>query len=377
MDCCYQKDCGGCELRHMPIEEYKKYKIQQIQKILSGINQTYEFCTPVFIEDGQRRRATFAFAYRKQNLLFGFNRRQSSEIIDIEHCCLLTSKINDNLENIKILIQELCQVKQVQKRKNKIIGYSNINQGDVWVTEADNGLDIVLEFSEEISLEHRLIISEHIQKCDNIIRISHRRNPQDKIETIIEKSKPYIIISGYHIYIPAGTFLQASKQAEQKMIDIVQCYLGQSRGKTADLFCGVGTFSYPMSLEKSNKIISIDSSSDLLHGFRESINKNMISNIQIEEKNLFKYPLDVNELRNLDILVFDPPRAGAEAQVKQIALLKKEEGPKKIIAVSCNPHSFVRDANILITGGYKLEKITLVDQFVYSNHSELVALFTK
>ena len=114
-----------------------------------------------------------------------------------------------------------------------------------------------------------------------------------------------------------------------------------------------------------------------MDGFRRSINKNMIANVETAVKNLFKYPLDTSELKGFAAVVFDPPRAGAEAQAAQLAALPEADRPAKIIAVSCNPHSFVRDANILLAGGYKLAEVTIVDQFVYSNHSELVALFTK
>lgn len=101
----------------------------------------------------------------------------------------------------------------------------------------------------------------------------------------------------------------------------------------------------------------------------------MIPNIEIQAKNLFKYPLDKLELKGFSAVVFDPPRAGAAAQVKKIA--EMTDKPEKIIAVSCNPNTFVNDANTLISAGYKIDEITLVDQFIYSNHSELVALFTK
>ena len=81
--------------------------------------------------------------------------------------------------------------------------------------------------------------------------------------------------------------------------------------------------------------------------------------------------------KNYDIVVFDPPRAGAEAQMKEVAKLSEAERPKKIVAVSCNPESFVNDADILIDVGYKIIEITIVDQFIYSPHAEVVALFEK
>lgn len=376
MECPYQNQCGGCSLRHLSKEAYQTYKIEQIQKIASDLDcPQVPWGKAFFLGDGQRRRASLAFKYKKGKVELGFNQKQSNEIVDLQSCLLLTPKINANLEIIRNLIGELCGVKIQLRRKNKIIGSQNLQNGDVWITEADNGLDVVLEFDAELNLDYRMIISEQAQKSSDIIRISHRRQSNEKAETVCEKIKPYIKIAGYNVLIPAGTFLQAGKASETAMIDLVKKYMGVDEGKIADLFCGVGTFSYPLSLNKNNQITAIDSSEELLEGFKQSVNANMISNIKIVAKNLFKYPLDEKELSEFDIILFDPPRAGAWAQVQKIASAPRQ--PQKIIAVSCNPHSFVRDANVLLKCGYQLQEITLIDQFSYSNHSELVALFTK
>lgn len=376
MTCPYQEQCGGCQCRHLSLEEYKKYKIEQIKKILSELNsQDYHFAEPFFLEDGGRRRASLAFKYKKGSLTLGFNQRQSNEIVNLASCLLLTPKINANLENIRQLLSALCQIKIPLRKKNKVIGYENLQAGDVWLTEADNGIDVVLEFDKDLNLDYRMLISELGQQYSDIIRISHRRKADSQTETVLEKIKPFIKIAGYEVFIPAGTFLQAGKASETAMINLVMKYIDQSEGKIADLFCGVGTFSYPLSVNKNNKITAIDSSASLLDGFKYSVNKSMIPNIEIITRNLFKYPLDEKEISSFDVVVFDPPRAGALEQVKKIVEAAKQ--PQKIIAVSCNPHSFVRDANILISGGYHLHEVSLIDQFCYSNHSELVALFTK
>lgn len=377
MDCNYKEECGGCRYRQLGLKEYQEKKRRDVLTVLRELKaEDYKFAEPVFIGDGHRRRAAFAFSCRKGKLVLGFNRSQSSEIIDLASCCLLTPKIDAALPELRCLLAELCAVKIPQMKKNKQVGSSCLSGGDLQITEADNGLDIVLQFEGELNLDYRMIIFEFAQKYNDIIRISHRRTENGQPETVVEKSKPYINIAGYEVYIPAGTFLQASKASEQALIEIVLRYLGQSSGKIADLFCGVGTFSYPLSKNIKNKIVAVDSSKSLLEGFRRSVNKNMIPNIEIIEKNLFKYPLDEKELAGFDVVVFDPPRAGAEAQAAKIAAMG-ENAPRKVIAVSCNPHSFVKDANILTDSGYRLEEVTLVDQFAYSNHSELVALFTK
>lgn len=381
MDCQSFEKCGGCTYLQSDEDMYKQTKFENFKLILKNINQEkIKFVNPVFISEGKRRRTSFVFSYKKGSIELGFNEKSSHDIVDIEKCPLLTDKINNNLETIKNLILEICKSPIVEKVKKGKTKSTNINSGDILVCEADNGLDVVLEIKENLSLDHRMIIFETLQRNEEIIRISHRKDAFDEAETITEKTKPFINISEIPIFISAGTFLQASKEGEKALVDLVTKYVGDSNLKSikiADLFCGIGTFSYPLSKNKNNKVIAIDSSKPLLEGFKTTINKNMITNIEIIQKNLFKYPLDEQELTGFDIIVFDPPRSGANAQMIKISNLENTEKPNKIIAVSCNPHSFVKDANTLISAGYAAEEIALVDQFTYSNHFELVALFTK
>jgi len=380
MICQNQKICGGCVHRSLEDDEYRRLKIDNLTKLLNTLSQSQiPMGEPVFIGDGVRRRATFAFKYQKGKIVLGFNRFRSNEVINIDTCPLLLSTINSLLPDLSALLTELCSVRSVQnskKNKKTVDTAATITQGDVHVCAVSNGLDVVLEFDAEPNLEHKMIIFEWVQKVDSVIRISHRRNAFEHSETLIEKIKPQIVIGNCNVYIPAGTFLQASSNGEKALVDLVLKYLGDTKGKIADLFCGVGTFTYPLSITKDNKIISIDSSHELLSGFRQSVNANMLNNVEIVERNLFKYPLVGKELCGFSAIIFDPPRAGAEAQVKAIAALKDEDLPAKIISVSCNPHSFIKDAEVLLNAGYEIAEITLVDQFAYSNHSELVALFT-
>ncbi|MBQ9035655.1 MAG: class I SAM-dependent RNA methyltransferase [Alphaproteobacteria bacterium] len=376
MNCPYIEICGGCPLRNLTETEYQQTKKVWFDKVLTALNQP-EIAQdkPVFIADGSRRRAELTFEYSHKKLSLGFNAAQSHKIADIEYCLALTENLNNLLLQVHRFLEDLCQINITKKIKNKIIT-ANINQGEIWLTEADNGIDILLEINDSLNLEQRMLISEWAAENPKVIRLSVRVN-NGKPETIIEKLKPYINIAEYQVYIAAGTFLQPSKAGEQALISLVLQYAGKTTGKIADLFCGIGTFSYPLSANMQNKITAVDSSAELLAGFKQTINANMIPNIEILQKNLFKYPLDADELKQFALVVFDPPRAGAAAQVKQFTQMFDVDKPQKIIAVSCNPHTFINDANTLLSGGYTLEKITMVDQFVYSKHCELVALFIK
>ena len=373
--CPYQSVCGGCPLRNLNQEDYRKFKISKFEHILKGIRQTdISISEPIFIADGNRRRAEFTFAYGKNRLKFGFNAAKSHDIIDIEQCMSLTPEINKILPALKSFLADFCSVKITQKIKNKLQTKS-VTQGDIWVIAAANGIDVLLEIGEQINLEQRMLICDFIN-TDNVIRFSVKIKG-GKPETVIEKSKPYINISGHNVFIPTGTFLQASCAGEKALTDTVRRYIDTLTGNIADLFCGVGTFSYPLSDNIKNKITAVDSAPDLLESFKDTVNHLTIPNIKIIQKNLFKYPLDTTELKDFDIIIFDPPRAGAAAQVRQIAAMNPADKPQKIVAISCNPHTFINDANALIASGFKIKNITMVDQFVYADHFELVALFEK
>ena len=377
MSCPFNNICGGCSFRDLPLKDYRQQKIDQVRKTLSSIaQQNFSISAPVFINDNTRRRASFAFAKHKGQIVLGFNAHKSNDIIDISSCALLTPKINSSIAAVRYLLETITKVEISDgNRKNSKI--SHIDSGDIWITETDNGLDIVLEFPQEPNLDIRQIIFEFISSQDAIIRISHRKASLSEAETIVEKAKPFITIAGYSVFVPAGTFLQPSKEGEQALISAVLKYLDNTSGNIADLFCGVGTFSYALSTVANCKVTAVDSSEKLLSGFRDSLNRQMINNVEIKNRNLFKYPLEGKEMCSFNAIVFDPPRAGAKEQVQAIASLPAEQKPQKIIAVSCNPNTFVRDAEILCAGGYNLVDVTIVDQFIYSPHCELVALFTK
>ena len=378
MGCVIHQKCGGCVWRESDLKTYQKEKEKSVRDLLEAnlgdLSGIWE--KPIFLEDNSRRRAAFAFEFKKQKLMFGFNENKSDKIADISKCLMLTPKINEALAVLRDFLTQLCEVRVLKKQKGKKFLSTQIQNGDLLVLEAENGLDVVLETNEDLTLEHRMLIFDFMNQNEVIIRFSWRKKHAQEAEPIIEKTKPFIKIGDVQVFVAPGDFLQPSKQGEKALVETVMKYVGQTRGKMVDLFCGIGTFSYALSgLEKTN-VLAVDVSETLLKGFEASLHKQMIQNVKILQKNLFLYPLTPQELKGSDVIVFDPPRAGAKEQVREFCKFEEDERPQKIIAVSCNPQTFARDAQMLVGGGYKLEKLTMADQFVYSNHSELVALFT-
>jgi 23S rRNA (uracil1939-C5)-methyltransferase len=362
----------------MSLDAYRRYKEEKLTKIFeTGLKtQPLHRDPSVFLGDGTRRRAALTFASVKGKLTLGFNTAESHNIANIDRCAMLTPALNDALPDLRAFLERLTRLTVTQKGKGGKKEQVRILSGDILLLEADNGLDLVLKADKPLGLEHRLEIFDYMNAGPTLIRFSHQRTDDSAPEPIVEKIKPIVRIGGYDVFVAAGMFLQASKSGEDTLTNIVRRYVGDTAGVVADLFCGIGTFSYVLA-PVADTVDAYDLSAGLLNGFEESVKKQMLHHINVKRQNLFKYPLEETELKAYDTIVLDPPRAGASAQIARIAALREEKHPRKIVYVSCNPHSFVNDANVLTDAGWCLENVTFVDQFVYSAHGELVALFTK
>ncbi len=369
--------CGGCLFRSLGEHNYRAKKENDFNATISSIKNAKPIIeSPLFIGDGTRRRAEMDFKLSHNRLVLGFNEAKSHNLVDIEECPMLLPSLNQILPILKSFLLDFCLIKpaNVKLKKKKKLSISSISEGALLLLQADNGIDISLKLNEEPSLEHRLLVGDFVNNHADVIRLSWsiKNSP---FETIVEKFKPLLYIADFAIPIPQGAFLQASKSSENLMIAKVMEYLGETSGKIMDLFCGLGTFSYTLAKNPNNEIISADSSDTSLSGFQKALNANQITNISIIKRNLFKDPFIHEDFKNVKVLVIDPPRAGAHEQCRAILDTPFNLRPEKIVFISCNPKTFSYDASLLIEANYTFQKVVLVDQFVYSPHQELIALF--
>ena len=190
-------------------------------------------------------------------------------------------------------------------------------------------------------------------------------------ELVYQAARPAVRIGQALVALPPGAFLQATAAAEQAMGDfILEAAAGADR--VADLFCGVGTFSFRLA-ERAG-VLAADASAEAIAALGAAVGAAPgLKPIAAEARDLFRRPVLAQELKGVQAVVFDPPRAGAEAQARQIA----ESAAARAIGVSCNPASFARDARILVDGGFTLNRLLPVDQFLWSPHVELVGVFSR
>jgi len=346
--CQYFGKCGGCQLQDLAPNAYSAHKLNIAKNILNQLNAADDILQPlVNIGQHQRRRVELKLALNKGKLLAGFYAPNSHKVIPINHCLVADESINNFIKLLNNYITDSAQLRHVK----------TIN-----ITNADNGLDILYNSSKPLKQGDTSTLLEVVSRetylCNtNVIKTNTRH-------------EPFVRFNNIQVQIPAGAFLQASKKAESAMCKIVKTHT-VNYTKIADLFCGLGTYSF--ALHDTNKnIYSYEINPEAIYAMHNAIKTHNLNNINAEIRDLFKNPLTTQRLNNFDCVIINPPRAGALAQVKQLA----NSNVNKIIYVSCNPHSFTRDALVLEQGGYKLIELTPIDQFCWSKHLEVVGVFS-
>jgi 23S rRNA (uracil1939-C5)-methyltransferase len=347
--CRHFGQCGGCALQHIAMDAYAQWKREQVIAAFRarGIDAAVQ---PLVQPKGKRRRAVFSARRTTDGLQIGFHESQSHDLVAIEECPVLEPRIVAALPGLKKLVDPL-----VSRR----------GEAKVSVTMTSSGLDVAIDGIERTLTPpiRSALASDAIAL--GIARVSVEDDP------IYEALAPHLVFGTSEVAIPPGIFIQAMAEAEHAMADVILTSLGKAK-TVADLFAGVGAFSFPIASRA--KVLAVDSDKTAISALAASVKKATgVKPITTLVRDLFREPMSALELNEHDAVVFDPPRAGAEAQSKMLAKSKV----KTVVAVSCNPATLARDARVLIDGGYKLESVTPVDQFVYSPHIEVVAVFRR
>ena len=194
-------------------------------------------------------------------------------------------------------------------------------------------------------------------------------------EVLVELVRPELRMGEADLAVPPGAFVQAVRQSEEMMRDLAVAALDGAparSGRMADLFCGVGTFT--LALARRGRVLAVDSDAAAVAALTGAARHAQgLKPIEAKVRDLFREPLTARELEPFDAVVLDPPRAGAQAQARELA----RSGIETVVAVSCDPGTLARDAQILTDGGYAIASVTPIDQFVYAAHVETVAVLRK
>ena len=343
--CPHYRACGGCALMHASDEFVAGWKAEVVRTALAAQGLEASFRPVVTSPPNSRRRATLAGRRNRKGALVGFHGRASGTIVEVPDCRLLYP---DLVAALPVLAEVTA------------LGASRKGELAMTVTRTENGLDLAISGGKPTEQSLFSDLAALAGRAD-LARLTWEGEPVANRRPAAQRFGTSAVVP------PAGAFLQATAEGEAALVDAVREAVGDAK-RIADLFAGSGTFSLPLSA--TGEVHAVEGEAAMLTaldaGWRQTPG---LHRVTTEARDLFRRPLMPDELRRFDAVVIDPPRAGAEAQSRELAAADVPV----IAAVSCNPVTFARDARILAASGYRLDWVRVVDQFRWSPHVELVA----
>ncbi|MBS7698303.1 MULTISPECIES: RNA methyltransferase [unclassified Chelatococcus] len=347
-ECTYFTHCGGCATQHMDETLYRQWKRELLLAALAraGIETPVEDLIDAHGEG--RRRVTFHARLVDGKAAVGFMAARSHTLVAIDHC--------------PVLMPGLARAPAVARALAAAVGVRK--PLDIQLTATSGGLDVDMRGLGPARDKERLALATLAGHLDLARLALHG-------ELIVERRPPGVAMGRALVVPPPGSFLQATAKGEETLGRLVSeaC---QGRKRVADLFAGCGPFA--LRLAERSTVHAVESFAPALQALDKAVRGAQgLRPVTTEARDLFRRPLLPLELNRFDAVVFDPPRAGAEAQVREIAASKV----KHVIAVSCDTQTFARDMSTLIAAGFSLQRVIPLDQFRYSSHMEIVGVLKR
>ncbi len=350
--------CGGCLLQHWNFEDYSSWKFDKISLPILKISPTTMIKEIKTSSIKSRRHAKFKAKKYKTNTIIGFNEYRSKFITKIEECLIIEPKLQRFIHDL-------------EKPLHKLLGIGD--EIEVYANLLDNGIDLVISGIDKINY-HKLDIFVNAISKSSVIRF-HRKLKNNTNELLFTNDLSSLSNKSFTsiTFPPPGGFLQATIEGENAILESVMMGLNENK-KTkmiCELFCGSGTITLPL-LKKPYQIHAFELDTESLKSLDTAARKESFGNrVKTKVRDLKNFPLTSDELSKYDAIIIDPPRSGAKLQFLNIA----KSNVSIIVSISCNVNTFVRDAKILIESNYELKWVQPIDQFLFSAHVELVAIF--
>jgi 23S rRNA (uracil1939-C5)-methyltransferase len=346
-------------MQHYAPERYREWKRGLLVKALqqAGLDAPVDALIDAHGE-GRRRVTLHARRSRlpsnvrrsaREALEVGFATLRVHTLVGIDHCPVLAPALDGAIEAAWAIAETL-------ERMDKPL--------DIQITATDTGLDVDVRGSGPLDAAHTASLAR-VSAQHRLARLTRHG------ELIAQHAAPMVNMARARVPLPPGGFLQATAAGEAALAELVLAATERAKS-VADLFCGVGPFA--LRLAERARVAAFDQDAPAIAALKQAAGTAAgLKPIETAARDLFRRPLVAQELKTFDAVVFDPPRQGAQAQARELAASKVP----LVVAVSCNPATFARDAKLLADGGYRLTSVVPVDQFRYAAHVEIVARFER
>lgn len=347
--CPHYRACGGCVLQHASDRFVEGWKASVVTSALAQRGVEARVLRVETSPPMSRRRATLSGRRTKKGTLVGFHARASDTVVEVPECRILRPELLAAMPAL---------------HEATALGASRKGEISFVLTLSEAGIEVAARGGKEMDAALYEALAELARRHD-LARLNWGE------ETVAERRPAQQVFGAARVTPPAGAFLQATAEGEAALVAFVRKAVGDA-ARVADLFAGCGTFALP--LAATAEVHAVEGEAAMLgaldRGWRGAQGLKRVTH---EVRDLFRRPLLADEIDRFEAVVIDPPRAGAEAQVGEIATSKL----RNLVHVSCNPVTFARDARRLVDAGFTLEDLIVVDQFRWSAHIELAAAFRR
>ncbi len=343
--------CGSCQLQHLDEETLAIFVAERVAYATTGQGLTPEHVAPPHLSPPySRRRAALRAESVGGRIVIGFREERSHKLVDLTECAVLAPE----------LFAVVAPLRKFLARLGGRIGV------DVEMALAEQGVDLALKglTVEGLTATEAML---DFARDNGLARLGLDQGYGP--EALWEPEPVTVSLGGVSVPLPSGSFLQATRDGEEALIAAAQEWLAGS-ATVADLFAGLGTFSF--ALAGPAKVLAVEAVRDAHLACKTAAGR-AGKPVHSMHRDLFRNPLQADELNRFAAVLLDPPRAGARDQIEHIA----QSSVAKVVYISCNPASWARDAATLVAGGYRLAELRPVGQFRWSTHVELASLFIR
>ncbi|MEG5551510.1 23S rRNA (uracil(1939)-C(5))-methyltransferase RlmD [Enterobacter wuhouensis] len=343
--------CGGCQQQHASPLLQQKSKSSALSRLLKHeVNDV--------IADkpwGYRRRARLSLSYQPKaaRLEMGFRKSGSSDIVDIKQCPILVPQLEALLPEVRACLSGLEGLRHL---------------GHVELVLANNGPLMVLRHTAALSTKDR----EKLERFSHSHELALFLAPQSEILEQVTGEAPWYASNGLRLTFSPRDFIQVNDGVNQQMIEKALAWLDvQPDDRVLDLFCGMGNFTLPLA-QKAASVVGVEGVEALVAKGQENALQNGLHNVTFFHQNLEE---DVTQQpwakQGFDKILLDPARAGAPGVMQHIIKL----APTRVVYVSCNPATLARDSEALVSAGYQIQRLAMLDMFPHTGHLESMVLF--
>ncbi|EEW10076.1 23S rRNA (uracil(1939)-C(5))-methyltransferase RlmD [Vibrio mimicus] len=357
--CAHYAQCGGCDLQHLDRTGQINHKQQALSQLMVKFaGQSLALSVPVCSDDqGYRRRARLSLMWDKktQQLQFGFRRKQSKAIVSVTHCPVLEPSLNALLPELNALLSQWSQPELL---------------GHVELVKGDNTQVLVLRHLGVLAEQDQQSLSDFATQKGLTLYLTLEAGELQHVQG----EAPYCEETGSRLSFLPNHFIQVNRAVNQQMVEQALNWLEVNKqDRVLDLFCGLGNFTLPLA-KQAQDVVGVEGVEEMVQHATHNAKLNQINNVAFYQANLEQDMTNASwAQQKFAKVLLDPARAGAEGIVDQLAAL----GAERVVYVSCNPATLARDSQSLLSQGFRLEKLGMLDMFPHTSHLESMALFVK